>query len=211
MDATADKLNDRTPDLPDDEHREKGTALLIVDMIGKFDHDDGEELFKNALPAADNISRLKEKAAAANIPVIYVNDNFGEWKHDFRATVDAARASERGKQILDLIEPGTDDYHVLKPQHSGFFSTPLDVLLASLKVSRLIVTGGATDICILATAHDAYMRGFEIIVPGDCTAAASNDQKNEALDLLSRIVKADIGPSTNIDLSNPLQNKGLAA
>lgn len=199
--ATADKLNERTPDIAVEAHREKGTALLIVDMISSFDHEDGEELFKNALPAADNISRLKERAAAANIPVIYVNDNFGEWKHDFKATIDGARASERGGQIVPLIEPSPEDYHVLKPQHSGFFSTPLDVLLASLKASRLILTGAATDICILATAHDAYMRGFELMVPGDCTAAATNEQKNEALDLLSRIVKADTRPSTELDLS----------
>jgi nicotinamidase-related amidase len=210
-DETADKLNERTPDVQDDAHRDKGTAVLIVDMIQKFDHDDGEELFKNALPAADNTSRLKGKAAASNIPVIYVNDNFGDWKHDFKATVEAARGSERGKQIVELIEPGPNDYHVLKPQHSGFFSTPLDVLLASLKASTLILTGVATDICILATAHDAYMRGFELIVPGDCTAATTNDQKSTALDLLSRIVKANTGPSVDIDFPQTLQNKGLAA
>jgi nicotinamidase-related amidase len=211
IDATADNLNDRTPDIQNDEHREKGTALLIVDMIGNFDHENGEELFRHALPAAGNISRLKEKAAAANVPVIYVNDNFGEWKHDFKATLEAARASERGKQIVDLIEPGPDDYHILKPQRSGFFSTPLDVLLASLKVSRLVITGAATDICVLATAHDAYMRGFEIIVPGDCTAAATDAQKSEALDLLSRIVDADTRPSGQVDLAKSNKEKSLTA
>lgn len=198
IDPTADRLDERTPSLHSAEHRKKGTALLIIDMIGDFSHDDGDDLARHALPAASNIARLKARAVEANIPVIYVNDNFGEWRNDFQTTLESARSSKKGSEIVKLIEPGADDYHILKPQRSGFFSTPLDVLLASLKISELILTGAATDICILFTAHDAYMRGFKVIVPPDCTAAATTDQHREAIAQLQRLVDADTRLSEKI-------------
>ena len=197
-DRTADRLDERTPSLHTPEHREKGAALLIIDMIGDFEHKNGEDLARHALPAASNIARLKQRAADKQIPVIYVNDNFGEWRHDFQATLDKARESKKGSEIVRLIEPTADDYHILKPQRSGFFSTPLDVLLATLKVSDLILTGASTDICILFTAHDAYMRGFNLIVPPDCTAAANTTQHRDAIALLQRLTDADTRLSEKI-------------
>lgn len=97
----------------------------------------------------------------------------------------------KGRRDSKADLPLSDDYHVLKPQRSGFFSTPLDVLLATLKVSELILTGVTTDICILFTAHDAYMRGFRVIVPPDCTAAVTTQQHREAMALLQRLTEAD--------------------
>ena len=135
-----------------DVHKGVGTALLIVDMIADFEFEDGDRIFENALPAARNIAKLKERAKAARIPVIYVNDNYGVWRNNFEATLAEAVRSERGKQIVDLLRPDKDDYHVLKPQRSGFFATPLDVLLTSLGVSTLIMTGISADICVLFTA-----------------------------------------------------------
>src|SRR5213079_120018 len=136
------------------------------------------------------------------IPVIFVNDNYGEWRNDFHATLEAARRSELGSQILEPIDIGTEDYHVLKPQRSGFFSTPLEVLLATLKVSTLIITGIATDLCVLFTANDAYMRGYELLIPSDCTAAVTEERKNETLRLLERIADADTTASSDVDLDH---------
>jgi nicotinamidase-related amidase len=199
-DRTADNLNDRTPAVAHDEHRTKGAALLIIDMIGTFEHEDGDKLFENAKPAAQKIGALKKRAAELKIPVIFVNDNYGEWRNDFHATLEAARASELGAQILDLIDVGPEDYHVLKPQRSGFFSTPLEVLLASLKVSTVIITGISTDICVLFTANDAYMRGYHVIVPRDSTAAVTAEQASSTLELLERVSDADTTPSDRLDL-----------
>ena len=199
-DSTVENLDQRTPDIADPAHRERAAALLIVDMIGDFEHEDGEELFLNTLPAAEKLSELARRARHAKVPVIYVNDNYGEWRNDFRATLEGARNSERGRRIIELLEPGPHDYHVLKPQRSGFFSTPLDVLLTSLKVSTLIITGIATDICVLFTANDAYMRGYRVMVPSDCTAAVTADQASETLALLERVADADTSPSADLDL-----------
>ena len=174
-------------------------AVLIVDMIADFGFEDGEALFVHALPAAQKIAELKKRAVAGSVPVIYVNDNYHNWRDDFTATLRAAETSELGKQIASVLLPTTDDYYVLKPQRSGFFGTPLDFLLESLSVSKLIVTGITTDICVLFTAHDAYMRGFSVAVPEDCSAAVRVEDHRSAVALLSRVVHADIRESAEID------------
>jgi nicotinamidase-related amidase len=169
-------------------------------MIADFNFKDGDRLFEKALPVAQKIARLETRARVAKIPVIYVNDNYGLWKNDFEAIVAAAEKSKKGNQIVELIRPDKDDYHVLKPQRSGFFATPLDVLLTSLDVSTLVLTGISTDICVLFTAHDAYMRGFRIVVPADCTAASDDRHRDYALDLLTRVADADTTPSDDLEI-----------
>jgi nicotinamidase-related amidase len=122
------------------------------------------------------------------------------WRNNFDATLAAAEGSQRGGQIVKLLRPDKDDYHVLKPQRSAFFATPLEVLLTSLDVSKLIIKGISTDMCVLFTAHDAYMRGYKINVPADCTAAADHKTIRVAIELLERVADADIRPSTEIEV-----------
>ena len=179
-------------------------------MIADYEFENGDKIFANATNAARNIATLKTRARSAGIPVIYVNDNYGLWKNDFDATLECAARSERGKQIVELLGPNKDDYHVLKPQRSGFFATPLDVLLTSLDISDLIITGITADICVLFTAHDAYMRGYRISVPADCTAAADSETCNAALDMLRRTADADINPSTAIELKRHAEKTSAA-
>jgi nicotinamidase-related amidase len=193
-------LANRTSDIADASHRRAGMALLIIDMIADFEFEDGDQLFEKALAAAGNIAQLKTRARECGVPVIYVNDNYGQWKNNFETTLAAAEKTPKGKRVIDLIRPDHDDYHVLKPQRSGFFATPLDVLLTSLDVSDLILTGISTDICVLFTAHDAYMRGFNLKVPVDCTAAVDDRHRDYVLDLLRRIADADTRPSTELEM-----------
>ena len=182
------------------DHKDAGVALLIIDLVTDFDFEDGKRLYEAVQPKIDPLVDLKARMKKAGMPVIYVNDNFGIWKNSFSKTLDAARSSVLGKQIVSRILPDDDDYHVLKPQRSGFFATPLDVLLASLEVSELIITGVTTDICVLFTAHDAYMRGYHVHVPSDCSAAVEEKHHSQSLRLLKRIADTDTRPSTEIDL-----------
>lgn len=122
-------------------------ALLIIDVISDFEFEDAEKLFENALPMAKKLAAFKKRAKEIGIPAIYVNDNFGKWQSDFRKLLAHARdKSVRGSKIAELLAPNEDDYFVLKPKHSGFFSTTLDVLLEYLNCETLILTGVATDI-----------------------------------------------------------------
>ena len=132
------------------------TCLLIIDMINEFTFDGAEKLFPVIGQTAQNIATLKQRAKSVGLPVLYVNDNFGKWRSDFRTLVERCLKDDcRGKRIAEVLRPVEDDYFVLKPKHSGFFATPLELLLRHLKVQRVILTGVAGDNCVLFTAADA--------------------------------------------------------
>jgi len=196
----------RNEDLHGNAPDKSSVALLLIDVITDFNFENGEELLKNALPAAHNLARLKKKAKDARVPVIYVNDNFGKWQSDFKKLLSHCLGkSAKGNRIAKLLKPAETDYFVLKPKHSGFYSTTLDLLLEYLEVKTLILTGVTADICILFTANDAYMRDFNLFVPEDCVASVESEENEHALEYINRVLKADIRPSQEINFRQLLQ------
>src|SRR4051794_32332735 len=119
-----------------------GTALLLIDVINELDFPEGEQMLPAATAMARSLAAFKERARAAGIPAIYVNDNFGRWQSDFLKLVERCMGDEcPGREIVKLLRPCEDDYTVLKPKHSGFYSSTLDVLLDYLGATSLIITG----------------------------------------------------------------------
>jgi nicotinamidase-related amidase len=178
-------------------------ALLLIDVINDLDFPEADQLLKYARPMARNLLRLKRRAQKAGVPVIYVNDNFGRWKSDFRRTVQHCARHGRGRDIVKLLEPEESDYFVLKPKHSGFFSTTLETLLRYLETQTLILTGIAGNFCVLFTANDAYMRDFNLFVPSDCTVSNTKKENDSALALMRKFLKADTRLSSRIVLRAP--------
>lgn len=175
------------------------TALLIVDMINPLDFPGAAALRREALPVARRIARLKQRMKDREAPTIYVNDNFAHWTRDFRELV--AICSEHGAPGAALAEPLApehDDHLVLKPKHSGFFATPLHVLLLQLKVRHVIVTGIAGDGCVLATAMGAHMRDFRVSVPSDCCASITAARNASALSVMKASMKIDTRASRSL-------------
>jgi nicotinamidase-related amidase len=166
------------------EHQASGaTALLIVDMISSWDFPDAAKLLPQTAGIAPCIARLKARCRRAGVPVIYGNDNRGQWRSDFRKVVETSlRGGGDGARITEQIAPDDDDYFVLKPKHSAFFSTPLDLLLQHLKAHRLIITGVASDQCVVTSAVDARMRDYEVLVPADCVASQTAARNRRALE-----------------------------
>ncbi|KIL51890.1 cysteine hydrolase family protein [Jeotgalibacillus soli] len=176
------------------------SALLIIDMVNKMDFDGGEALLKHTLPMADRLAALKKRVKEAEIPVIYVNDNFGQWQDNAMNLIRECKKSP-GKPVVNKIMPDEDDYFIIKPKHSGFFGTQLDILLHQMQVENLIITGVAGDICVLFTANDAYMREYKLFVPEDCIASERTEDNENALHIIRRTLFADTTPSAEIDLS----------
>jgi nicotinamidase-related amidase len=177
-------------------------ALLLIDLITDFDFEDGDRLYESTRSIISNVGELKKRAHEAGSPVIYVNDNFQKWDEDLTGLVSRIRSkSEKGTEILEKIAPSESDYYVLKPQRSGFYATPLGVLLMSLGVSRVVLAGVTTDICVLFTAHDAYMRGYGVAVPNDTTAAVTEEFHRDGMKLIERVAEADIGPAKNVEFA----------
>jgi nicotinamidase-related amidase len=175
-------------------------ALLLIDVINDFDFPEADQLLKYARPMAKNLLRLKRRAQRARVPVIYVNDNFGRWKSDFHYTVEHCARNGRGSELVTLLRPEQNDYFVLKPKHSGFFSTTLETLLRYLEAQTLILTGIAGNFCVLFTANDAYMRDFNLFVPSDCTVSNTRKENDSALRLMRKFLKADTRLSSRIVL-----------
>ena len=192
MPAKNKDLHGNAPDKSD-------TALLLIDVINDLEFPEADELLKAALPAAKRILDLKERAKNADVPIVYVNDNFGRWQSNFRAQIDhCLNDGVRGEPIARLLEPEDDDYFVLKPKHSGFYSTTLEVLLKYLGTRTVICTGIAGNICVLFTANDAYLRDLHVVVPKDCIASNTPEDNEHALDVMRKVLKADTRPSAEI-------------
>jgi nicotinamidase-related amidase len=175
------------------------TALLLIDVINDFDFPEANQLLEFAVPMARRLRALKQHAHQCGVPAIYINDNFGRWQSNFAALVNHCSKS-RGKEIARLLAPLRRDYFVLKPKHSAFYSTTLDVLLRYLGARRLIIAGMAANICVLFTANDAYMRDFELFIPRDCVCSNTKQENDYALQQMRNILKADIRASTEINL-----------
>jgi len=178
------------------------TALLLIDVVNAFDFGGAEGLVRAARPAADAIAKLAARARKEDVPVVYVNDNFGQWRSDFASTVRACtKKTPAGRAIGRRLRPHRGDYFVLKPQHSGFYSTPLDLLLRHLDVHTLVLTGFAANMCVVFTANDAHMRGYRVVVPRDCTASNTPALTEAVLVHVEAALGGDTRPSPRLDFA----------
>jgi nicotinamidase-related amidase len=202
---SAEDLHGNVPD-------KSSVVLLLIDVINDLDFPEGRQLFAHAQPMARSISRLVDRARQAEVPVIYVNDNFGRWRSDFKTQVEhCLEEGCLGRPIAEMLRPRPDDYFILKPKHSGFFCTTLDLLLRHLQARTLILTGIATDICVLFTANDAYLHGYEIVVPRDCVAANTLEKSEAALDQIRSILKARVVAGEEIGFDRTLyRDRGVS-
>ncbi|NIM43218.1 MAG: isochorismatase family protein [Hydrogenophaga sp.] len=170
-------------------------ALLLIDFINPLDFPEAGALAEPALAAARASRHLAQAARSCGIPVIYANDNFGRWQSDFPTMVKRlGQGRDVSASIVRLLRPRRGDLTVLKPMHSAFFGTPLDIILDQTGARSVVLAGLATDICIQLTAADAFLRGLKVHVPEDCTAAESPQKKAIALAYMRDILKCDTRP-----------------
>lgn len=188
---------DRTgPTAPDHDRSRGGAALIIVDMINDFDFPGGEALEPKAVAIAEPILRLRAEVERTGAPVVYVNDNFGEWHSEKSRLVEKAIGA--GSEVARTLQPDDEDYFIIKPKLSGFYATNLAVLLPKLGVSRLIITGVATDMCVLFTAADAHMRDYALWIPSDLVAGEDDDRAAAALDIMTQTMSAETRPASQL-------------
>ena len=171
------------------------SALLLIDFMNPLDFDGAEALAPRAVQAAARAATLKKRMRARRTPVIYANDNFGRWEADFSAVVaDCRRRGGASAKMAKLLAPVKGDRSVLKPRHSAFFGTPLDFILDELHIGHLVLAGLAADSCIMFTAHDAYLRKYELWIPGDCVASEDDAWRRDAIAYMARVMKANVDP-----------------
>jgi len=172
-------------------------VLLLVDFINALDFPGAEKLAPPALEAARATAQLKRRLRADGVVAIYANDNFGAWQSDFHGLVTRCLAlpGEPG-EIARVLRPQEDDLTVLKPRHSAFYASPLELLLAEMQAHELIICGLAADMCVQLTAADAFLREYQVWVPADCTAAETGKAKTTALEYMADVLKCEVHAST---------------
>ncbi|HEX2546250.1 MAG TPA: isochorismatase family cysteine hydrolase [Ramlibacter sp.] len=175
-------------------------VLVIVDFINPLNFPGGEKLARPALAAARATVRLRDQLAAQKVTVVYANDNYGVWQSDFQHLVAECCAREDiSGEIARLIAPRPRDITLLKPRHSAFYCTALELLLKEMGARDLVVAGLSTDMCVQMTAADAFLRGFEgVWVPSDCTAAETPAAKTSSLRYMKEVLKCDTRPVRSV-------------
>ena len=187
-------------------------VLLLIDVINDLEFPGGAELLPFATEMAANLAALKERCHDAGISCVYVNDNFGRWRSDFSVQVArCSRPGTRGSEIVRQLLPGPEDYFVLKPKNSAFFYTTLELLLHYLRAERLILTGLTGNNCVLFTAHDAYVRDYQLLIPSDCIASQTDADNHYALEQMRTVLKADVRDSSEFDLRELLAARHTAS
>lgn len=184
------------PSLDPAELWQRGTALLVLDVINDMDFPGGDALARRAMHIIEPLLALRRRFDEAGAPVIYCNDNMGHWHADFEQVIERCSAPGRaGAALCRALRPRPRDYFVLKPKHSAFYASALPPLLGHLEVRRLVITGLAADACVLSTASDAHIREWPLWVPVDCTAAISRARHSLAVRLLKDSLLLDTTPA----------------
>ena len=192
----------KDPDLSGQAPDRARAVLLLVDVISPFDFVGADDLLAHARPVYPRLVRLRERAREAGLPVVYANDHFGRWRDDFaRVAARATAAGAPGRALVRTVLPEPDDYVVLKPRLSAFFGTPLELLLDHIGAETLVVAGLAADLCVLATAQDAHLRGLHVVIPDDTTASEKPTHLAAALAYARRAFDAATPPSGELDLA----------
>jgi nicotinamidase-related amidase len=180
------------------------TALFIIDMISEWSAPGLGSLLEASHAIAPRLAAFKRRCRAAGVPIIYANDNLGRWRSDFKSLVKAARdKGGKAAEIADILAPEEEDYFVLKPKHSAFFGTPLNLLLEHLEVKRVLLAGVSADQCVQATAAHARMQDYDVEVIGDCIAAPSEERQAAALRHFEEAMQITVTQSTDIQLPSP--------
>jgi nicotinamidase-related amidase len=179
--------------------RGEGTALLVVDMLNTYEHDDAEVLAETVRAAIPQMAALIERARNDEVPIVHVNDNYGDWNSSSEELAEAAMKG-RYPELVEPVLPAADELFVIKTRHSVFFSTPLEYLLETMDVGRIVLTGQVTEQCILYSAVDGYVGHFEVSVPHDGVAHIHEQLAKAALEMMDRNMHAEIAGASDLRL-----------
>ena len=172
-------------------------ALVVIDVINDFQHDDGDRLLASFRERLTGMTETIARARDEGVPIVYVNDDHGRWDSDAPALVRAVLAVDHGADVVASLAPRAGDHVLLKHRYSAFDHTPLDLLLDHLHVDRLVLIGAATEGCVVQTAIDAREHGLKTTILADACAGTDPDLERTALAYAGRVVGARIANSAS--------------
>jgi nicotinamidase-related amidase len=176
------------------------SALVIVDMLNAYEHDDAEPLTKSVETIIEPMSELIARAQDEGAELIYVNDNYGDWNSSSEELAERALDGARPDLVQPILPPEGADF-VIKARHTIFYMTPLEYLLGQKEIDHLVLVGQVTEQCILYSALDAYVRHFQVTVPPDAVACIHENLADAALEMMERNMRAELAAAADLRLS----------
>jgi nicotinamidase-related amidase len=167
------------------------SAVIVVDMLNAYEHDDAERLTESVERTIEPISALVERARDGGAELIYVNDNYGDWSASAEELAQRAMEGRRPDLVEPILPPDGADF-VLKARHTIFYMTPLEYLLSQKEIGHLVLAGQVTEQCILYSALDAYVRHLDVSIPTDGVAHIHEDLAQAALKMMERNMRAEL-------------------
>ncbi|MBM7440236.1 cysteine hydrolase family protein [Streptomyces sp. HB132] len=174
------------------------SALIVIDMLNTYGHPDAEHLIPSVREALPHIVGLIGRARDRGVPVIYVNDNFGQWRSHHGEIIETTLAGPH-RRLVEPVLPDADSLFVIKARHSIFYETPLSYLLSQLDVNRVVLCGQVTEQCVLYSALDAHIRHLDVTVPDDAVAHIHRDLAQASLRLMERNMNASIRKAASVE------------
>jgi nicotinamidase-related amidase len=175
------------------------TALLVVDMLNPYEHEDADQLTQSVETIVNPLRELIARASAQRTELIYVNDNYGDWKVTRHDLADRALKGARPDLVEPILPPDEADF-VMKARHTIFYMTPLEYLLGQTEIRHLVLTGQVTEQCILYSALDAYVRHLQVSVPHDGVAHIHEHLADAAVEMMRRNMDAEITSCADVRL-----------
>ncbi|MFI9193572.1 cysteine hydrolase family protein [Streptomyces californicus] len=167
------------------------SALIVIDMINTYDHPDADLLVPSVRSALPRIERLIDRARSERVPVVYANDNFGQWRSHHGEIIERTLAGKNA-ELVEPVLPDDDSLFVVKARHSIFYETPLTYLLSQLGADHVVLCGQVTEQCVLYSALDAHIRHLRVTVPRDAVAHIHSDLADAALRMMERNMGAAV-------------------
>jgi nicotinamidase-related amidase len=173
-----------------------GAALIVIDMLNPYDHEDAEPLMESVAGTLPSLRELIHRAPEAGLLTVYVNDNHGDWTAG-RDKLTRHALAGAAPHLIEPIAPSADTPFVVKARHSVFYQTQLEYLLRQEEVDRLVLTGQVTEQCVLYSALDGYVRHFEVVVPRTAVAHIHEDLADAALRMMEENMRAQVADSVD--------------
>ena len=167
-------------------------------MLNDYDHEDAEQLAESVAQQLPCIVELRDKTSEAGALVVYVNDNHDEW-HAGKEELIEKGMNGKHPDLVDPIAPRDPVPFIAKGRHSVFYQTALDHLLRSNEVQHIVFAGQVTEQCILYSALDAYIRGYDLTVPRDAVAHIDPELAEAALKMMESNMHAALTPVGELD------------
>jgi len=162
----------------------ESTAILMVDMLNDFLKPGGKMVLDTGKVIIEPSSRLIERARNNRIPIVYVNDSHRpglRQDREFKKRAEHCIEGTWGAEVIRELKPQEGDFVVKKRRFSGFYETDLDLTLKDLEIDTVVIIGVVTNICVRSTVHDAFFRGYQVIVPRDCVIATGEREQESSL------------------------------